>query len=133
MLALRPWSSCGRLGRVRPRVFYLHGRLLSAPALPLAPSPRIAHIIARGKNAGQGIPHGISGRFDELCASLPMADIINLNKHRKAKARDAAESQSAANRAKYGRTRAEKDNDRRAEERAERPHEGRSLKDEPDA
>ena len=71
------------------------------------------------------------GGFDELCASL-MAEIINLNKHRKAKARDDRESQSAANRIKYGRTKAEKAEDRRAEERTERLHEGRSLKDEND-
>ena len=53
-----------------------------------------------------------------------MAEIINLNKHRKAKAR---ESQSAANRVKYGRTKAEKENDRRAEERSERLHQDREL------
>ena len=51
-----------------------------------------------------------------------MAEIINLNKHRKAKTRDARESQSAANRNKYGRTKAEKENDRRAEERAAELH-----------
>jgi len=56
-----------------------------------------------------------------------MAEIINLNKHRKAKARDADESQSAANRIKYGRTKAEKDNDRRADERAARLHGDREL------
>jgi hypothetical protein len=56
-----------------------------------------------------------------------MADIINLNKHRKAKARDAAESQSAANRIKYGRTKAEKANDRRAEERTAKSHQDREL------
>ena len=62
-----------------------------------------------------------------------MAEIINLNKHRKAKARDARESQSTANRIKYGRTKAEKENDRRAEERRDLTHEGRSMKDEDDA
>ena len=65
--------------------------------------------------------------FDELCASFAMAEIINLNKHRKARARDAAESQSAANRIKYGRTKAEKENDRRAEERKERSLQDRKL------
>jgi len=60
-----------------------------------------------------------------------MAEIINLNKHRKAKTRDAHESQSAANRTKYGRTKAEKANDRQAEERAERAHEGGKLDIEP--
>ena len=61
-----------------------------------------------------------------------MAEIVNLNKHRKAKARGAAEAQSAANRIKYGRTKAEKDNDRRAEERQEQAHDGRALKDKND-
>jgi hypothetical protein len=56
-----------------------------------------------------------------------MAEIINLNKHRKAKARDARESRSAANRIKYGRTKAEKENDRRAEERETQRHQDRRL------
>ena len=62
-----------------------------------------------------------------------MAEIVNLNKHRKAKTRDARESQSAANRIKYGRTKAEKANDQRAEERTAKLHDGRSLKDEKDS
>jgi hypothetical protein len=60
-----------------------------------------------------------------------MAEIINLNKHRKAKARDATESQSSANRIKYGRTKAEQANDRRAEERRDAVFEGRKLDSEP--
>jgi hypothetical protein len=56
-----------------------------------------------------------------------MAEIINLNKHRKTKARDARESHSAANRIKYGRTKAEKQNDRRDEERTTRLHQDREL------
>jgi hypothetical protein len=56
-----------------------------------------------------------------------MAEIINLNKRRKAKTRDARESQSAANRIKYGRTGAEKANDRQAEERATRLHQEHEL------
>lgn len=56
-----------------------------------------------------------------------MAEIINLNKHRKAKTRDARESQSAANRIKYGRTKAEKENDRRAEERTSKLHQDREI------
>jgi hypothetical protein len=62
-----------------------------------------------------------------------MAEIINLNKHRKAKTRDARESQSSANRIKYGRTKAEQANDRRSEERRDRAFEGTSLKDEKDS
>lgn len=37
-----------------------------------------------------------------------MAEILNLNRARKAKARDAAQTQAAANRAAFGRTKAEK-------------------------
>jgi hypothetical protein len=58
---------------------------------------------------------------------FPMAEIVNLNKHRKAKSRDARESQSAANRIKYGRTKAQKANDRQADERSERSHQDREL------
>ena len=56
-----------------------------------------------------------------------MAEIVNLNKLRKAKARAAGESRAEANRVKYGRTKAEKANDRRSEERSARLHEGREL------
>ncbi|RYD86878.1 MAG: DUF4169 family protein [Sphingomonadales bacterium] len=41
-----------------------------------------------------------------------MGDVVNLNKARKAKARDGARSMADANRAKFGRTRGEKDRDR---------------------
>jgi hypothetical protein len=40
-----------------------------------------------------------------------MAEIVNLNKARKAKARAEAGKQAEANRAKFGRTKAEKDRD----------------------
>jgi hypothetical protein len=76
---------------------------------------------------GKALSWASWGRFDELCARFAMAEIINLNKHRKAKARDAHESQSAANRVKYGRTKAEKENDRRAEERSAQLHQDREL------
>jgi hypothetical protein len=56
-----------------------------------------------------------------------MAEIVNLNKLRKAKARAADESRAQANRIKYGRTKAEKENDRRAEERSAGLHRGRKL------
>ncbi len=56
-----------------------------------------------------------------------MAEIVNLNKHRKAKARDARESQSAANRIKYGRTKAEKASDQRTEERSAKLHQDREI------
>jgi hypothetical protein len=59
-----------------------------------------------------------------------MAEIVNLNKRRKAKARADDESRAAANRVKYGRTKAEKENDRRAEVRSARLHRGRKLDEE---
>ena len=37
-----------------------------------------------------------------------MAEIVNLNRARKAKARDAAEAKATENRAKYGQTKAER-------------------------
>ena len=37
-----------------------------------------------------------------------MGEIVNLNRVRKAKARDAAEAKAAENRAKYGQTKAER-------------------------
>lgn len=46
-----------------------------------------------------------------------MAEIVNLNRARKARAKDRAEAEAAANRAKHGRTKAEKANDARAEAR----------------
>ena len=46
-----------------------------------------------------------------------MAEIVNLNKARKAKRREDAAGDAVANRAKHGRTKAEKLNDSREEER----------------
>ena len=46
-----------------------------------------------------------------------MAEIVNLNKARKARARAEEAAESAANRVKHGRTKAEKANDARAEAR----------------
>lgn len=48
-----------------------------------------------------------------------MADIVNLNRARKARAKAEQAATAAANRVKHGRTAAEKANDRRAEERRE--------------
>lgn len=47
-----------------------------------------------------------------------MAELINLNKARKQKARAAAETLAAANRVKFGRTKAEKQRDASAEAEA---------------
>lgn len=49
-----------------------------------------------------------------------MADIVNLNRVRKRKAREAAVAQAEANRAKFGRTRQQKALDAAAEEEARR-------------
>lgn len=46
-----------------------------------------------------------------------MAEIVNLNKARKARAKADAAAEAAANRAKHGRTKAEKAKDRAAEAR----------------
>jgi hypothetical protein len=58
-----------------------------------------------------------------------MAEIVNLNRMRKAKARAADESRAEANRVKYGRTKAEKENDRRAAERAAQLHAGKKREE----
>lgn len=49
-----------------------------------------------------------------------MAEIVNLNKARKLKARAAAEQQAAENRVRYGRTKIEKQRDTAAAEEAQR-------------
>jgi hypothetical protein len=46
-----------------------------------------------------------------------MAEIVNLNRLRKAKAKAEQQAAAAANRVKHGRTKAEKANDRAAEAR----------------
>ena len=46
-----------------------------------------------------------------------MAEIVNLNKARKARAKQEAEAKAAANRAKHGRSKAERHNDAQAEAR----------------
>ncbi|WP_198374690.1 DUF4169 family protein [Neoroseomonas rubea] len=46
-----------------------------------------------------------------------MAEIVNLNKARKARTRAEEAAEAAANRAKHGRTKAEKSNDAHAEAR----------------
>lgn len=60
-----------------------------------------------------------------------MAELINLNKARKRKARAEAEAQAAANRVKFGRSRAEKLRDAAADAEAARRLDG--LKREPAA
>jgi hypothetical protein len=56
-----------------------------------------------------------------------MAEIVNLNRARKAKAKADAEPIAAANRVKHGRSKAEKANDRAAEARRQALLEGAKL------
>jgi hypothetical protein len=49
-----------------------------------------------------------------------MAEIVNLNRARKARARAGAEAQAAANRAKHGRTKAQKQAERAVEDQRRR-------------
>lgn len=46
-----------------------------------------------------------------------MGNLVNLNHHRKAQAKQRTEAEAAANRVKHGRTKAEKRADRQAEAR----------------
>ena len=56
-----------------------------------------------------------------------MADIVNLRRARKDKARREREAAADANRRRFGRTKAEKTADRDAKERAARDIEGKKL------
>jgi hypothetical protein len=59
----------------------------------------------------------------------PMAEIVNLNRFRKAQKRQEETRQAEANRAKFGRTKTEKENDRRAEERRRQEIDDKKLDD----
>jgi hypothetical protein len=59
-----------------------------------------------------------------------MAEIVNLKRARKDKARRERSTEADANRRRFGRTRAEKQADKDAEERARKAHDARRL--EPD-
>lgn len=56
-----------------------------------------------------------------------MAEIVNLNRFKKAKARDSKDQAATENRVRFGRTKAEKANDRRAETRREQLLAGKEL------
>ncbi len=58
---------------------------------------------------------------------MAMGDVVNLNKARKAKARDDARSTAQANRAKFGRTKDEKVRDRIEKARVEKVVDGAKL------
>lgn len=59
-----------------------------------------------------------------------MADIVNLRQARKDKARRAREGEAAANRTRFGRTKAEKAADKDAHERTRRALESKRLEPE---
>lgn len=61
-----------------------------------------------------------------------MADIVNLNQLRKAKARGERQQQATENRVKFGRSKAEKQNDSRDLERAKSLHKGLKLEGRPE-
>lgn len=56
-----------------------------------------------------------------------MTDVVNLNRLRKKKRAEAAEAQAAENRAKFGRTKAEKARDKQERARVDRLAHGREL------
>jgi hypothetical protein len=60
-----------------------------------------------------------------------MAEVINLKRARKDKARSDREQQAAANRRRFGRTKAEKTADRDAEQRGVRTIDGKRLDRDP--
>ena len=59
-----------------------------------------------------------------------MADIVNLRQARKHKQRAARDQQAAENRAKFGRTKGEKQRDAHEAERGRRQHDQAKLDDE---
>lgn len=61
-----------------------------------------------------------------------MTNIINLNQHRKAKARTDKEKQAAKNRAKFGRTKQEKQLEKKKAEKLEKHLEGHKRETEDD-
>lgn len=56
-----------------------------------------------------------------------MAEIVNLNRFKKAKARDSDSREAAENRVRFGRSKVEKANDRREEERRAQLLAGKEL------
>lgn len=58
-----------------------------------------------------------------------MAEIVNLNRWRKAKARDDKDQQAEANRVAFGRTKAEKQAERQRAERQRTALDGKKLDD----
>ena len=60
-----------------------------------------------------------------------MGDVINLNRWRKAKAKEDKTRQADANRVAFGRTKARKDAERQQAEQAARDLDGKKIEDDP--
>ena len=56
-----------------------------------------------------------------------LAEIVNLNRFKKAKARDSDEKRAAENRVRFGRSKTGKANDRREQERRQQLLDGKEL------
>ena len=69
-----------------------------------------------------GIASPPRGRQDQR-----RGDLVNLNKARKARAKNVAHATSAVNRVKFGRTKAEKDRERQEQVRADKLLDGAKL------
>jgi hypothetical protein len=63
-------------------------------------------------------------RTPNLAGTDDVADILSLSKARKAKAHDAKQSEAAANRVKFGRTKAEKAADKAGKDAAQKSIDG---------
>lgn len=61
-----------------------------------------------------------------------MAEIVNLNRFKKAKARDSAQKEAAENRVRFGRSKTEKANDQRERERRAQLLSGKERAPSPD-
>lgn len=62
-----------------------------------------------------------------------MAEIVNLNRWRKAKAKEEKARQAEANRAAFGRTKAQKQGERQRADQISRELDGKRIEDEPEA
>jgi hypothetical protein len=79
---------------------------------------------AKGHNLVNLALRSFFGQLDRA-----MAEIVNLNRLRKAQKRATEERQAEANRVKFGRTKAEKQNDRSLTERRRQDIDGKKLED----
>ena len=93
-------------------------------------------LLARGRCHGtlpppdcRTLAHRRSARHRHLgiVRTTDMAEIVNLRRARKDKARQQRESEADANRQRFGRTKAEKANDRDAQERSQREVDGKKI------